>query len=58
MWEHEKGAIMTGLTNHIPLTLRAKLIDAIAEYMGWEESAIAMVDEVIMPVIESEYPHE
>lgn len=31
--------------------LRAKLIDAVARHEGWEESAIAMVDEAIMPII-------
>lgn len=31
--------------------LRAKLIDACSEHQGWEESAIAIVDEAIMPVL-------
>lgn len=31
--------------------LRAKLIDACAKHEGWEESAIAIVDEAIMPII-------
>lgn len=32
--------------------LRASLIEAISLYMGWEESAIAMVDDVIIPIIQ------
>ena len=38
------------------LDLRWHLISAIAEHEGWEESAIALVDEAIMPIIQSEYP--
>lgn len=32
-------------------TLRADLIDAIGVYQGWEESAVKMVDECILPVL-------
>lgn len=38
------------------LDLRGLLIEAVSEHEGWEESAIALVDEAIMPVLESEYP--
>src|ERR1700722_9523690 len=31
--------------------LRGNLITAVAEHEGWEESAVALVDETIMPVI-------
>lgn len=36
--------------------LRAKLLDAVARYEGWEESAVALVDEAIMPTLESTHP--
>lgn len=38
------------------LDLRGLLIEAVAVHQGWEESAIALVDEAIMPVIEAEKP--
>lgn len=31
--------------------LRAKLIEAVCHHEGWEESALALVDDAIMPVI-------
>lgn len=34
--------------------LRTKLIDAVACHEGWEESAIAMVEETIMPIIRAQ----
>lgn len=44
LWaEHQKGP---------KSTLRAKLIEAIAKHEGWEESAIAMVDEAVMPALQ------
>lgn len=33
-------------------TLRAKLIKAVSLHQGWEESAIAIVDDAIIPVVE------
>jgi hypothetical protein len=38
--------------------LRARLIDAVAAHEGWEESAIALVDEAIIPVIKKGCTHE
>lgn len=32
--------------------LRDALIEAVSLHQGWEESAVAMVDEAIMPVLE------
>lgn len=34
------------------LDFRGLLIEAVAAHEGWEESAIALVDEAIMPIIE------
>lgn len=36
--------------------LRGNLITAVSEHEGWEESAVALVDEVIMPVIAERDP--
>lgn len=38
-----------------PEGLRHKLIEAIGVYQGWEEMAVAMVDECILPVLNSEW---
>ena len=35
------------------LDLRGLLIESVASHEGWEESAIALVDEAIMPLIRS-----
>lgn len=32
-------------------TLRAKLIHAVSMHGGWEEAAVALVDEAIMPIV-------
>lgn len=34
------------------VALRDKLIEVVAIHEGWEESAVALVDEAIMPVIQ------
>jgi hypothetical protein len=38
------------------LDLRGRLIEAVSDHEGWEESAIALVDEAILPVLGGESP--
>lgn len=40
------------------LDLRGLLIEAVSQHEGWEESAIALVDEAIMPVLDGDRPCE
>ena len=35
------------------IDLRSLLIDAVAKHEGWEESAVALIDEAIMPVLKN-----
>lgn len=54
-WQIWQAAWSTHTKEMVGKELREKLIEAIGLYQGWEESAVKMVDECILPILSNSH---